>query len=54
MSENFFYHPDTILRTDCLDLFTRSPFLSVHFHWTTTCLSAASWTALGILRPTIS
>ena len=38
MNAKFFQHPGTILREDPLGLFTRSPFLPVHFHWTTTHL----------------
>jgi predicted transposase YbfD/YdcC len=36
MDDKFFQYPDQILREDHLDLFTQSPFLPVHFHWTTT------------------
>ena len=36
MNETFSQHSGTILREDRLGLFTRSPFLPVHFHWTTT------------------
>ncbi len=36
MNAKFSQHPGTILREDRLGLFTRSPFLPVHFHWTTT------------------
>jgi len=36
MNEKFSQHPGQILREDRLGLFTPSPFLPVHFHWTTT------------------
>ena len=36
MDNKLFQHPGQILREDRLGLFTRSPFPSVHFHWTTT------------------
>ena len=36
MDETFFQYPGQILREDRLGVFTQSPFLPVHFHWTTT------------------
>ncbi len=36
MNDKFSQHPGTILREDRLGLFTLTPFLPVHFHWTTT------------------
>ena len=36
MNDTFSQHPGTILEEDRLGLFTRSPFLPVHFYWTTT------------------
>jgi hypothetical protein len=36
MDDKIFHHPGQILREDRLGLFTQFPFLSVHFHWTTT------------------
>ena len=36
MDDEFSHYPGQILREDCLGVFTQSPFLSVHFHWTTT------------------
>lgn len=38
MNEKFSQHPGQILREDRLGLFTPSPFLPVHFHWTTTIM----------------
>ena len=35
MDDKFFQHPGIILRESRLGLFTQSPFLTVHFHWTT-------------------
>jgi hypothetical protein len=36
MDDKLFQHPGQILREGRLGLFTQSPFLPVHFHWTTT------------------
>ncbi len=36
MDDKFFQHPGQILSEGRLGLFTQSPFLPVHFHWTTT------------------
>ncbi len=36
MNDKFSQHPSTILREDRLGFFTLTPFLPVHFHWTTT------------------
>jgi len=36
MNDKFSQHSSTILREDRLGFFTLTPFLPVHFHWTTT------------------
>ena len=38
MNEKFPQYPGQLLREDRLGLFTPSPFLPVHLHWTTTTL----------------
>lgn len=43
MNEKFSQHPGQILREDRLGLFTPSPFLPVHFHWTTTSPILDAW-----------
>ena len=45
MDDKFFQHPGQILREGRLGLFTRSPFLPVHFHWTTTPLDSSGLVA---------
>ena len=47
MNETFSQHSGTILREDRLGVFTRSPFLPVHFHWTTT---ARQWIGASVQR----
>ena len=42
MDDKLFQHPGQILREGRLGLFTQSPFLPVHFHWTTTKASLFS------------
>ena len=49
MNDKFSQYPGPILREGRLGLFTPSPFLPVHFHWTTTNRLRSGWEVVSII-----